>query len=58
MSMQTNKGNNDTTKSGNRKQTKKCNYCKYKRHLGSNCFKKYPNLRKDSSINNSTKEEE
>ena len=41
--------------SNNNKST--CNYCKKRGHLEINCFKKYPNLKKDkkkvNTINNS-----
>ena len=55
MSMSTTKKNNNNKSNNNNIKT--CNYCKKKRHLESNCFKKYSNLIKNKSINNTTKEE-
>ena len=55
MSMSTTKKNNNNKSNNNNIKT--CNYCKKKEHLESNCFKKYPNLIKNKSINNTTKEE-
>ena len=55
MTMPTTK-NKKSNYNSNKSNIKTCNYCKKKRHLESNCFKKYSNL-KDKSINNTTKEE-
>ena len=55
MSMSTTKKNNNNQSNNNNINT--CNYCKKKEYLESNCFKKYPNLIKNKSINNTTKEE-
>jgi len=55
MSMSTTKKNNNNKSNNN---IKTCNYCKKKEHLESNCFKKYSNLIKNKSINNTTKKEE
>ena len=55
MSMSTTKKNNNNKSNNNNIKT--CNYYKKKEHLESNCFKKYSNLIKNKSINNTTKEE-
>ena len=54
MSMSTTKKNNNNKSNNN---IKTYNYCKKKGYLESNCFKKYSNLIKNKSINNTTKEE-
>ena len=54
MSMSTTKKNNNKSNNNN---IKTYNYCKKKEYLESNYFKKYSNLIKNKSINNTTKEE-
>lgn len=48
-----NNNNNNTSKSSKNKDLK-CNYCSFKGHKESTCYKKYPNLRDNNrkSINN------
>ena len=54
MSISTTKKNNNNKSNNN---IKTYNYYKKKEHLESNYFKKYSNLIRDKSINNTTKEE-
>jgi hypothetical protein len=55
MSLQTN--NKKYTKN-KFKNNLKCNFCKLKEHLESNCYSKNPSLKRDNSVNNSSAKEE
>ena len=53
----TSKNNSKKGTSSNSKKELKCNFCNYKGHKESTCYKKFPNLR-EKQVNITTREEE